>query len=409
MGKNRFFSTLLLFLFAALFFYGVVTLLIMRFQTGDAYPPYSSYRSDPQGTKAFCEGLSRLPGIKVSRNVEPLRKASGISEETLFLFGLQASHFSVMEQASVQTLEEAAYGGGRIVISFVPMDSDSPPSFVGEEKQEVRREEEPKKQGREQEKEFYSSGFVDLAERWGVETKLSMGKKEEAILSAPGRELPASMDWHSAFVFKPKDDAWRTIYSMGGQPVLIERSYGKGTIVLSSDSFFLSNEAMKNKREPFLLSWICGTHQKIVFDETHLGVLKNPGVAALLKKYGLPPFFASLIVLGLLVIWRQAAIFVPAHEENERGVADAGMDYAAGFTHLLRRNIRHEEILTVCMEEWKRSFTHGKKNLSMLLPGMQEIVDADLRQPKKNRNPVRVYREISLLRTRKTIVRRVHE
>ena len=61
MRKDRLFSALFLFAIAALFFYGVIELLIARFEAGDVYPPYSSYRSDPLGSRAFYEGLDLLP------------------------------------------------------------------------------------------------------------------------------------------------------------------------------------------------------------------------------------------------------------------------------------------------------------------------------------------------------------
>jgi hypothetical protein len=179
--------------------------------------------------------------------------------------------------------------------------------------------------------------------------------------------------------------------------VLIERSYGRGSIVLSSDSFFLSNEAMKRERYPQLLSWLCGPHRKIVFDETHLGVSKSPGIATLLRKYGLAPFLISLIVLALLAIWKQAARLVPVYEEKEKATVDAGKDAFTGFTNLLRRNIPPDDLLSACLEEWKRSFTHGKQDLSSRLPQIQEIIATDRAQPKKNRNPVEAYRKISAL------------
>ncbi len=42
MRKDNLFSTLLLGIICALFLYGLMALLIMRFQAGNIYPPYSS-------------------------------------------------------------------------------------------------------------------------------------------------------------------------------------------------------------------------------------------------------------------------------------------------------------------------------------------------------------------------------
>ena len=407
MHKGRLFPALFLLIFIALFVYGVTHLLILRFDKGDVYPHYSSYRSDPLGTRAFYEGLGLLPEIEALRNIEPLQKVSGLSETTLFLFGLQPSRFAAMGQASVTALEEAALGGGRVVISFFPTHAQSAPCLRDKkEKQDPRREEnvdrrKEEEQDQEEEQEFYRKEYVDLSKRWSVETGLSTEKNGEAGLSAPEKALPPSLAWHSALVFEPQDPDWQVIYAREGKPVLIERSYGKGSIVLSSDSFFLSNEAMRSKRYPPLLSWLCGHHRKIVFDETHLGVSKSPGIATLLRKYGLAPFFISLIVLFLLALWKQAASLVPVYEEEEKASVDPGKDALTGFTNLLRRNISPDHILSACLEEWKRSFTHGRQNLSALLPRIQEIIAADRALPKKNRDPVQAYREISGLGMRR--------
>jgi hypothetical protein len=402
MHRAKLFGALFLFIVAALFVYGVTRLLILRFEKGDVYPPYSSYRSDPLGTKAFYEALSLLRGVETMRQIEPLQGRSGLSDTTFFLFGLRAPHFSALQQGSVKVLEEGALGGGRIVISFVPThDQPAPPS---REKKKVETPQEDADKEKDEEEELLDEEVVDLTKRWGVKAEVSVKVDAEANLSIPEKELPSSLPWHSTLVFEPQDPAWRIIYTRAEKPVVIERSYGKGSILLSSDSFFLSNEAMKSERYPKLLSWLCGPHRKIVFDETHLGVSKSPGVAALLRKYGLAPFFISLIVLALLAIWKQAARLVPVYEEEEATV-DAGKDAFTGFTKLLRRNIPPDHILSACLEEWKRSFTHGKQDFSSLLPRIQEIIAADRAQPKKDRNPVQAYRKISALGMRRRIVK----
>jgi hypothetical protein len=406
MHKGKLLPAVLLLMVTALFVYGVTHLLILRFEKGDVYPPYSSYRSDPLGTKALYEALGLLPGIEAVRNVEPLQKVSGLSEAVLFLFGLEASGFSAMQEASVKALEEAALGGGRVVISFIPTFAQSAPRSGGKDKPSRPRQEngdKPKEeeQDQEEDKRLYRKEYVDLSKQWGVETALSTNKNAEASLSGPEKDLPASLAWQSTLVFEPQDADWHVIYARAGKPVLIERSYGKGNIVLSSDSFFLSNEAMKSRRYPQLLSWLCGSHRIIVFDETHLGVSKSPGITTLLRKYGLAPFFISLIVLALLAVWKQAARFVPADEEGEGPSGDPGKDAFAGFTNLLRRNISPDHVLSACLEEWKQSFTHGRQDLSAMLPRIQEIIAEDRAQPKKNRNPVRAYRKISALGMRR--------
>ncbi len=392
-------------LVTALFVYGVIELLTFRFQKGDVYPAYSSYRSDPRGTKAFYEGLGLLPGVEAVRNIEPLQNVSGLPEATLFLFGLQDHDFSTMRRESVKAMEDAALEGGRVVLSFVPTDGKpAPPSSSSKQKEGTtipQENEKDEKEEKDEGDEPYGRAYEDLSERWGVKPQLSADEATEANLSAPEPELPPSLAWHSTRVFDLRDDAWRALYTRAGRPVLIERSLGKGSILLSSDSFFLSNEAMKSKRHPQLLSWLCGGHRRILFDETHFGVSMSPGVATLLRRYGLAPFFISLIVLALLAIWKGSARFVPGYEDEAEPAVDAGKDASTGFTNLLRRNLPPEDVLSACLEEWKRSFTHGRQNLSNLLPDIQRIIARDRARPRKHRDPVEAYRRISALVTRR--------
>ena len=396
MRNGKLLFALFIVIITTLFLYGVITLLIMRFQVGDVYPPYSSYRSDPLGTKAFYEALNLLPGVEAVRNVEPLTNQSGLSESTTFFLGMHTSDLSFMDLTTVQAIEDALNKGGRIIITFVPTHA-KPSSPTEEEMHEPSQTDADDQHDGEEKHEFYRTEYVDLTERWSVEIELSAETSGEANLWTSETKLPSSLIWHSTLIFNPQDSAWRTIYTMAGKPALIERPYGEGSVVMASDSFLLSNEAMKSRRYPHLLSWLCGDHHTIIFDETHLGIAKHPGIATLLRRYGLAPFFLALIVLALLAIWRQSFSFVPAHEETQEITGSPGKDYSTGLTNLLRRNISSGNILEACLEEWKRSFTHGKQNLSDLLPHIRKIIATEQAQPKKNRSAIRAYQKISAL------------
>ena len=56
------------------FGFALLRLLQMRFETGDIYPPYSSLRVDPLGTRALFDSLERLPELVVSRHFRPLTR-----------------------------------------------------------------------------------------------------------------------------------------------------------------------------------------------------------------------------------------------------------------------------------------------------------------------------------------------
>src|SRR5206468_3145794 len=94
-------------------------------------------------------------------------------------------------------------------------------------------------------------GEVALEKRWGVGldlVELQQGDNDvyrpASVVNKTSLPLPATLAWHSALVFTNLDKSWRTIYARGKNAVVIERRFGRGTVVLASDSYFLSNEAM---------------------------------------------------------------------------------------------------------------------------------------------------------------------
>lgn len=72
---------------SALFLFGAGRLIMLRYEAGDVYAPYSTFRSDPLGTKAFYESLEEIPGVVVRRNVTRLSDLAGNRPLTLFVLG----------------------------------------------------------------------------------------------------------------------------------------------------------------------------------------------------------------------------------------------------------------------------------------------------------------------------------
>jgi len=185
--------------------------------------------------------------------------------------------------------------------------------------------------------------------------------------------------------------------------VLIERRFGKGSVVMASDSYFFSNEAMEKDRHADLLAWLIGNNHTIVFDEAHLGVLETSGVAALMRKYRLHGLAAGLLLLAGLFIWKNASSLVPPHAERERQNYVAGKDSAAGFVNLLRRSIAPRELLPVCFAEWKKTVAPAGKLSAARLQQAEAAFHAENALPSRDRNPIASYRKIcSILGTRNT-------
>ena len=71
-----------------------------------------------------------------------------------------------------------------------------------------------------------------------------------------------------------------------------------------------------------MLVWLIGGNSRIIFDETHFGLYKQPSVAQLLRYYRFHWIFAALAALALLFIWKSASYFVPPPPDDVLAGAD---------------------------------------------------------------------------------------
>jgi hypothetical protein len=414
---------LLLLLVAGGFLYGLIHLFNLRFESGDNYPAYSSLRADPLGAKALYESLDQL--LPARRHLQPLSRLGEGRDTTLVWLGEDVKKLRLSPN-EFKDLETFVRTGGRVVIGLLPVlerprinrfaargprgkgalpappagaPTNAPGWQPGDEFDEIRR--------------------VSIRERWNVSfdyaelSKTDDGKIVPVLAARRGlpddSPLPRSISIHTSLHFDALDPAWRTIYArVAGtnvQPVVAERTMGKGSIVLCADSFPFSNESLRREREPELLAWFIGPAREVVFDETHLGVQEDPGVATLARKYRLGGVFAALLILAGLFIWKNSTGFMPPHEEQlarERGELVEGKDSAAGFINLLRRNIPPADLMKVCLEQWNAHFAHARKPSEARLEAMQKIIDAEKVLEPRQRNPVRTYQQFCEILKRKT-------
>ena len=77
----------LLLVLGAVLAWGLAALALLRFDRGAAYPPYSSFRPDPLGTKALHDALGVLGTAGVARNFEPLERLGAGAGATVLMAG----------------------------------------------------------------------------------------------------------------------------------------------------------------------------------------------------------------------------------------------------------------------------------------------------------------------------------
>ena len=419
MLKRSLLTLTLAVLLVAGFGYGVVRLFTLRYEAGEVYPPYSTMRADPLGAKGLFEALDELPGVEVRRNFQPLKKLQPGHPITLVYLGVQ--HQAYWTERELQEFESLLAGGTRAVFAFFPFDRPPIPEDL---KRESRQERERKRKqmereerksndagGKEEDKkggdEETRSGlvsFADVAKRFGFQFGfLPAGENRtydrHAFVFEPGAKLERDLSWHSAIYFHDLTTEWKALYLSETKPVIVERRYGRGSIVLSGDAFFFSNEALRKERHTRLLARIFDGPADVVFDEEHLGVTNQPGIVQLALKYRLHGVIAGLLLIAVLFVWKNAVRFIPAHSDaHPGGDVIAGRDSTAGFNNLLFRAIKPGEIFDVCVEEWRKIPGH-QRDVQARVEGIRERQAA---RPPKQRNPVAAWREIAEVLARKS-------
>jgi hypothetical protein len=392
---NKRASSLILLLGAMIFAAGLFQLFKLRFEAGDVYPPYSSLRPDPLGTMALFESLARMPGVTVARDFSADNLPSGRRSTYLHLAAPQQEWLWEDEDLARQ-IEDYLVQGGRLVVTFSPETSrpatpGTPPFPVGKSPPSN-----PKPVSKS------SPARLWLKDRLGLEfgfVPLQAGERNAyqavQVQNQTPLLLPQSLEWHSGMVFTNLNAAWTAVYSRGTNAVVIERKFGPGSVVMVSDSFCISNEAMVEDRHPDLLAWIVGSSRHIEFDESHLGLVDSPGIAGLMRQYRLHGVIAGLLLLAALFIWKHSMSFVPRSADERASRAIAGKEAAEGFVNLLRRNIARQDLLRVCFDEWTKSFVWRGAHSISRVDQVQAVFEAEVARAKPDQNPVRAYREMS--------------
>ncbi len=204
----------------------------------------------------------------------------------------------------------------------------------------------------------------DISERWdfdyGFEVPLS-----GTVASRVDENLPveANQRLFTGLYFLPDTAHWTTVYlrpggdeEEPGRATVMERYFGEGTVVLCSDAYFLSNEALRNDRSPGLIQWVMGSNPTLLFSEVHLGNGQKDRIMTLVRRYRLHGVLAGLLLIGILFIWKNATTLIPRRERLLAAQAVADQSQGAGINHLLSRFVAPDALLPLCVQEWRTHF-----------------------------------------------------
>lgn len=427
----------------AFFFYAIIHILLLRYERGDLYPPYSTLRTDPLGTRVFYEALDATGRYQVSRGVVSLREELARKPDTLFFLGMKSYELNLFSQSEISQLSDYVKNGGSVVITlaptngreFIPSGTDkkkdekkeekkkdqkaaavpsakTPPKtapetpVVAKTKQEQHEREEFKKAQEIEDKNpgmFPEKFKPSLGALWGFglgeelsgkktedgqsKTPIGMGPGEGTEYSPGGDVLAlrvtpdpvteAKVPWKSSLHFVRLEPEWMVRYKAKGQPVFIERRWGNGEILMASDSYFLSDEALLKDRKPLLLNLVAGPRGNLLFDEVHLGTEEKEGVMVLAHRFRLDGYLYGMLIVAALFLWRNSVPLVPPRATQGNVVAGgtvSGKDSRSGLVNLLRRNISRRDILKTCFTEWKRGVRTGRPQHDSKAAAMETIL-----------------------------------
>lgn len=363
---------------------GLAFMTMLRFRGGEQYPLYSTFRSDPLGARALYEILREQPGLTVERRMLSTGRKPLPETAALFFLGLQENSFFVTGRHPV--LEKFVAGGGRLVLALKSYEGLDPAVEAEKRRAEalerVKEKEEKKKGGTAKSDSDHGSAkkkdpvapppeparMLDVAVKYfEVESPEKHLEVESSAFHRPNPQARAGsgheIAWRSAAYFVPpaSNSAWRVRYACRGKPVLMERAWGRGGVVVVADTYFLSNEGLLRDLQPEALAALVGPAAQVLFDETHLGVYAQEGVMSLALKYRLHGVLAALLALALLFIWRQSAQLLPPGAGGEEDEAAVGIESRDARRALLRRHIPPRELPRVCFEEWNRTRSRGRR------------------------------------------------
>lgn len=422
---------------------GLARLFQLRFDAGDVYPPYSSWRSDPLGTRALHDSLAEQPGLRLHRHFHAAHKLPEGKGAALLMLGMQPAGLDWMSEANAEAIQNFVRGGGRLVVAFAaigekwqlagiedreeeskaerPEEKDSPKQT--EAKEDKAKEDKASEGGTKLERASEArrardrarrlgdrrrarlAPEVGLRERWGIEYKY-----EELEAGEDGMPLPVTVErvanvptplelsWHSALGFALSATNWVELYRRGEHVVVAERRYGLGTIVVCSDAYLFSNEALRNDRQPRFLAWALGGATAVWFDEAHLGTREEPGVANLVRAYGLHGLVLGLLWLAALYVWRQSVPLVPAAAADQAGRGgeiEVGRGFGSGMVNVLRRAVAPAELPAACLEAWQRSCVRERARFLAHAEAMRQVLHEYEQEEKRGRDPVRAVRRMA--------------
>ena len=323
-----------------LFAFSAYKIMAMRYRKGDVYSRYSSLRHDPMGTSIFFQSLK-----KMGYQVETIREAKlpeDVNPQDTILFYISPSLY--ISKESREGIIGFILEGGRVFISDKHgnrLMNFFDTHIVYNENNSKEDENDNNKQ--EDDRNAINAGLFDF------------GNEKLKVFN----ESTLECKW-------PKS---KPVYKLDGQDIILLLNHGKGDIIISSETYFISNESLVKEPPVRFLTWIMNGRKRVLVDEYHHGISYKKGISFLFKKYNLYWFIGYLILIFLLYLWHVLPYFQTPLPRPQRAKLQV-QSSLTGYTQLLTKTIPKNKILSICFEQWIK----GSRNRFFIEQNKKEII-----------------------------------
>jgi hypothetical protein len=358
MSRRRVIPSLLVLIMLLLLASGILRIYHLRMARGDAFPNHSSLRADPIGTRLLFESLQEARITRTKRNFNALEKLElPASPTTLLLIGASMNTAPSTDWTPRETanqLSRFAARGGHIVIALHPIYQRL---RTHDKTNEVTCSKSSEGCGTTNHWEEANSNFIDSVTWIGAEVTLDPRPETRSHADRTPQappHLPDTLPCRTDAVLQGLSDTWVPIYAREGLPVIAQRPFGKGSFTLSTLSYFLTNQALRDHRETTAVLWLLHDADTVIFDETHLGLQSQRLTAELLREHRLQWVLLATALTGILFAWRTSSSLLPKQRDTgNHPLCDKTHSTHDARLALLRRHLPPRHLLRELVNLWE--------------------------------------------------------
>ena len=174
---------------------------------------------------------------------------------------------------------------------------------------------------------------------------------------------------------------------LGDQPLISRLPVGRGEVILLACPETLRNDHLGEADHLALLEALAAGPGPVYFDERSHGLGYDPGLMALLRRWGLGPLLLALSLTAALAFWRHSRR-IGAAEENYREQRSEAVELVDSLAQLYHRALRRGELVAMYHQHLVASTALATGLRGAALDERVSRLTGDLRVPPPERGDI---------------------